>query len=409
MQTDDEPLTTLSKWPFYLGDLLLVATALAIAILGDWQLTNWQVASCVIAVALGAALFVIPFILEFQIRVREESDDRSAELRVLARHIQNAEATIESEDERIRDLEAQIAANARSAELMTSAADQSAAAMDQFKTEQSGGLSALKGQLKALSEEQKKMEVEWGPRLAQVPSADDLNALGQRVEKLENAPAPTLVPPPPEKSSGNKESTPRPVRAPRERRKPEPRLLHRAIKEKQDSASSAVSRIIATKKAPPKVKEEPVPTEPPKVEASTPEPEVKSAVPAIEVPVEKVGEPSVVVETPVVAEPVADMFAEAVPPVVTSRARTKQADSVLTANIFIGIGNKPYLRGSGGGLNWEVGVVMDFEEIGKWRWVAPDDLAEPIELQIYRNDEDPDQSGTHTLSPGQKLEVSPDF
>ena len=33
MQSDDDLQTTLSKWPFILGDLLLVATALAIAIL----------------------------------------------------------------------------------------------------------------------------------------------------------------------------------------------------------------------------------------------------------------------------------------------------------------------------------------------------------------------------------------
>ena len=52
---------------------------------------------------------------------------------------------------------------------------------------------------------------------------------------------------------------------------------------------------------------------------------------------------------------------------------------------------------------------MDFEEIGKWRWVAPADLAGPVELQIYRNDEDPDRNGRHTLDPGQKLEVTPIF
>ena len=94
---------------------------------------------------------------------------------------------------------------------------------------------------------------------------------------------------------------------------------------------------------------------------------------------------------------------------VVKKARTKKQDAVLTVSVLIGIGNKPYLRGSGGGLSWEQGIVMDFQEIGKWRWVAPVDLSEPLELQVYRNDEDPDRQGRHTLMPGQKLEISPKF
>ena len=53
MQSDDDLQTTLSKWPFILGDVILVATALAIAILGDWQLSTWQVVSCVISVLIS--------------------------------------------------------------------------------------------------------------------------------------------------------------------------------------------------------------------------------------------------------------------------------------------------------------------------------------------------------------------
>jgi len=54
-------------------------------------------------------------------------------------------------------------------------------------------------------------------------------------------------------------------------------------------------------------------------------------------------------------------------------------------------------------------VPMDFQEIGKWRWVAPVDLEEPVEVQVYRNDEDADRKGRHVLEPGQKLEVNPIF
>jgi hypothetical protein len=92
-----------------------------------------------------------------------------------------------------------------------------------------------------------------------------------------------------------------------------------------------------------------------------------------------------------------------------ARTKVKKNDAVLTASVFIGIGNKPYLRGSGGGLSWEKGAAMEFQEIGKWQWVAPVDLDATLEVQIFRNDEDADTSGRYTLEPGQKLEVTPVF
>jgi hypothetical protein len=81
----------------------------------------------------------------------------------------------------------------------------------------------------------------------------------------------------------------------------------------------------------------------------------------------------------------------------------------VTASVFIGIGNKPFIRGSGAGLSWESGVAMEFEEIGKWTWHAPIDLQETVEIQIYRNDQDPDTHGRFTLKPGQRLDLSPVF
>jgi len=103
------------------------------------------------------------------------------------------------------------------------------------------------------------------------------------------------------------------------------------------------------------------------------------------------------------------LFAEDPAPVPAKKKRVKKDDAVLTASVFIGIGNKPFLRGSGAGLSWEKGQIMEFQEIGKWRWVAPAEMESLIEVQIFRNDEDADQSGKYELEPGQKLEVSPVF
>ncbi len=82
--------------------------------------------------------------------------------------------------------------------------------------------------------------------------------------------------------------------------------------------------------------------------------------------------------------------------------------TTVVANVMIGIGNKPYLRGEGPGLSWEEGVSMNFVEIGKWAWSPPMKNA-PLTVQIFRNDKDPDKGGKIEVKPGQKLEITPDF
>ncbi len=52
---------------------------------------------------------------------------------------------------------------------------------------------------------------------------------------------------------------------------------------------------------------------------------------------------------------------------------------------------------------------MEFVEIGKWQWIAPANLDEPVELQLFRNDEDADSTGKYALEPEQQLDLSPVF
>jgi hypothetical protein len=86
----------------------------------------------------------------------------------------------------------------------------------------------------------------------------------------------------------------------------------------------------------------------------------------------------------------------------------KNGTTTVVANVMIGIGNKPFLRGEGPGLNWDEGVSMNFVEIGKWAWSPPRKNASLI-VQVYRNDQDPDKGGKIEVKPGQKLEITPDF
>jgi hypothetical protein len=91
-------------------------------------------------------------------------------------------------------------------------------------------------------------------------------------------------------------------------------------------------------------------------------------------------------------------------------AKPKSTSGVtsIIANVMIGIGNKPYVRGEGPGLSWEEGAPMNFVEIGKWAW-SPSRKNATVTIQIYRNDQDPDQGGKYEVKPGEKFEVTPDF
>ncbi len=513
MEPDDEAPLTLSKWPFYLGDALLVVTALAIAILGNWQLTDMQVIACVIAVALGAVIFGLPYVVEYSMRVREERDDRSSELRLLKGHLHKAEAALLECHERLNELESGSGSVDQRCEILASAVDQKlnhasqvlatlsqkVTAIEVCNTDQVTAFAALKVQLDAFSAMPKddasaEAVIALEAALASLENrlttaVEPLGSIESRVVVLE-ASAQVAVEAASAAIATAAAETSAPARAPRPRRsKADAGLLQRAIQEKQDSASSAVSRIIDSKsklaKPEPEVTESTEMPEEPMPEPAVPKESVPEDTETQELVVEldpievsetieegsegsefpigadlaeddelqeaAASEAEVIAETERVeaaddlivevvdgaaAEPEfeaptpnleaaeaatrtspeleaeadapVDLFGEAEPAAIR-RARTKANDAVFTASILIGIGNKPFLRGSAGGLSWQTGIPMDFEEIGKWRWVAPADLAGPVELQIYRNDEDPDRNGRHTLDPGQKLEVTPIF
>ena len=88
--------------------------------------------------------------------------------------------------------------------------------------------------------------------------------------------------------------------------------------------------------------------------------------------------------------------------------KTSTGTTSIVANVMIGIGNKPYLRGEGPGLSWEEGVPMNFIEIGKWAW-SPTRKNASLTVQLYRNDNDPDKTGKIEVKAGEKVEITPTF
>jgi len=433
MQSDDEIQTTLSKWPFIIGDILLVATALSIGILSDWQLTNWQVATCVVSVALGASIFILPYIVEFQVRVREEREDRSADLRILQKRFISTQDQLElvgdrmetleanlvhlsqdkSEDEAIGSLRSDLAALHLKVASLPAAPVKDPTLEGSPKAETQPKVKKPKGARKIPKSEPEAVKPADEAVVAkEVPTAEEESPITEPVEE--------------EPTENVKPAKEDPVDASPDEKMDEPKTKPTA---KKKTAKKAAKK--ATKKAAKKDEPELVPEEDSgkreveSVEKDIPEEVVVEDL--IVVPLEE-EEPETIVEpviddkaqeevqsekevddSPEIESEAEYMFEEAVPEQAEKRVPTKKSDTAVIATVFIGIGNKPFLRGSGAGLNWESGVAMEFEEIGKWRWIAPSEQEGPIELQIYRNDEDPDSTGKYTLEPGQQLDISPVF
>lgn len=77
--------------------------------------------------------------------------------------------------------------------------------------------------------------------------------------------------------------------------------------------------------------------------------------------------------------------------------------TALIINLMIGIGNKPFVRGTGPGLSPDKGVPMDFIGIGRWQWVSPQPEA-PATVEVWKNDQTPLGEPLH-LSGGEPVEV----
>ena len=87
-------------------------------------------------------------------------------------------------------------------------------------------------------------------------------------------------------------------------------------------------------------------------------------------------------------------------------APTSAHGTALTINLMIGIGNKPYVRGTGPGLSMEKGIPMTFLGIGRWQWISPDPEA-PATVEVWKNDQTPLGEPLH-LSGGEPVEVNED-
>src|SRR5437764_3684022 len=66
----DQQHPKLSKWPFCLGDALLVGAAYFIYFQSKLPMGPWQIFFVVVCVAGGAWLAIMPFLLEYRVLVK---------------------------------------------------------------------------------------------------------------------------------------------------------------------------------------------------------------------------------------------------------------------------------------------------------------------------------------------------
>lgn len=90
-------------------------------------------------------------------------------------------------------------------------------------------------------------------------------------------------------------------------------------------------------------------------------------------------------------------------PAAASETAAGATGTALIVNLMIGIGNKPFVRGTGPGLSQDKGVPMSFLGIGRWQWVSPDPEA-PATVEVWKNDQSPMGEPLH-IPGGEPLEV----
>ena len=82
--------------------------------------------------------------------------------------------------------------------------------------------------------------------------------------------------------------------------------------------------------------------------------------------------------------------------------------TVITAQIDIGFGNSLFIRGSGPGLSWDKGVLLDCVGTGLWT-IALTGATAPVPFKVLVNDLSWSSGEDFVAEPGQSLTISPTF
>jgi hypothetical protein len=367
----------LAKWPFFLADAILVVLAFLLWREGVARFSPGFIALAAFFFVSAALLAVLPFLYE---HFRKPSVQGDEEVDIVAAQIKATEralAEVSDLSNQCDRLGEEISGQAEALTQLQQQVQQVVFAQTELQKQVASQETKLRAEVEKVSrrDEEKRKELRA--------------ALDQLVQTV------TLV-------RQNTDGLSRPPVSPRVSRSAEPQAATEAASPSQSL------------EVPDEPMDEPEPQESAPIAADQPAPELSEELePDDGSEIEPEADPELEPEPAQVAA------VEAQPPVDPKprRARKPQvreeveglfSTSTVVATAFIGASNKLFLRGEGPGLSWEEGVPMQFVEIGKWSWSVPDHL-EPVRVQVFKNDEEGDKAGVHTLLPGQRLELRPEF
>ena len=185
--------------------------------------------------------------------------------------------------------------------------------------------------------------------------------------------------------------------------------LRASLAQAQADAAQAVEQVAALRDEVARLRENPSEASAPAASIATRDAEPEAEIRAAELELSDTL-PTEVPPAPSAPEPEPELEDEPEP--VAPPARTVVADESaahgtrLLVNLMIGIGNKPFVRGTGPGLSEDVGAPMQFVAIGRWIWVCPEGHA-PVTVQVWKNDKSPVGEAVH-IPAGESRELDED-
>ena len=87
---------------------------------------------------------------------------------------------------------------------------------------------------------------------------------------------------------------------------------------------------------------------------------------------------------------------------------TEPPVTFITAKIDIGFGNQLFLRGTGPGLSWDHGLVMDCVGTGLWT-IGVKHATAPVTFKVLVNDLSWSAGEDYVVEPGQSITITPSF
>jgi hypothetical protein len=90
-----------------------------------------------------------------------------------------------------------------------------------------------------------------------------------------------------------------------------------------------------------------------------------------------------------------------------ARAARSAAPTTIEAHIDVGFGNQLFVRGQGAGLSWDHGVPLKNLDSNTWQWSAA--ASDKLTFKLLLNDSVWAQGADIIASPGQKVEITPNF